>query len=456
MVKDDFCNTYLPKENAIREVYEGKEYYVEYAQSLILSQKRKPEVKNATKKAIEQFKTLIAEIFNDVFDYIGSEFTEGTQNKIEGELRFISILRYLFVRGESYPEHQLEMIKDIFKDHDTFLKKHYDFNSSEVILVIQHIEEQLTNNIKQQIEIISLLHESHELFKNFVDKKNIDNFSSIENLLEKFSSVPEVQKKIKKLDKIPSKNPFEITPNDKIPVKLLKLLSSHLGDNLAFSTFKKSPAWPTNDSIIYERPLIEDNGKFYCFAPQVLFRNIGNILERWIKNKNNDYYQNTYQRKRAIYIENKTLEYLKKILPSAEVYGKLFYYIEENGERKQVETDGLILYDENIFIIEAKAGTFSTSARRGSIRRIKRDVTKLVDDAYNQALRTKKYIMKTPESKFYFKDGSKALIIKDLDKFKNIYLINVTLQYLGQLSTQLNYLKSLKRTKSILNTNIWH
>ena len=27
MVKDDICNTYLPKENAIRQVYEGKEYY---------------------------------------------------------------------------------------------------------------------------------------------------------------------------------------------------------------------------------------------------------------------------------------------------------------------------------------------------------------------------------------------------------------------------------------------
>ena len=27
MVKDDTCNIYLPKENAIREVYQGKEYY---------------------------------------------------------------------------------------------------------------------------------------------------------------------------------------------------------------------------------------------------------------------------------------------------------------------------------------------------------------------------------------------------------------------------------------------
>ena len=27
MVKDVVCNTYLPKEDAVKEVYEGKEYY---------------------------------------------------------------------------------------------------------------------------------------------------------------------------------------------------------------------------------------------------------------------------------------------------------------------------------------------------------------------------------------------------------------------------------------------
>jgi len=27
MVKDETCNTYLPKEEALKEVYEGKEYY---------------------------------------------------------------------------------------------------------------------------------------------------------------------------------------------------------------------------------------------------------------------------------------------------------------------------------------------------------------------------------------------------------------------------------------------
>jgi YHS domain-containing protein len=28
MVKDEMCNTYLPQEDAIKEIYEGKEYYL--------------------------------------------------------------------------------------------------------------------------------------------------------------------------------------------------------------------------------------------------------------------------------------------------------------------------------------------------------------------------------------------------------------------------------------------
>jgi len=27
MVKDEICNTYLPKENAIKEIFQGKEYF---------------------------------------------------------------------------------------------------------------------------------------------------------------------------------------------------------------------------------------------------------------------------------------------------------------------------------------------------------------------------------------------------------------------------------------------
>ena len=438
-------NCFADPEKYREPTYERKECYVEYAQSLVLSQKRKPRVKHATKEAIEQFNGLITEVFNDVLWYFGSEATEGKHSKVEEELRFMSILKYLFIRGDSFREHHLEMIKDIFRDHDTFLKKHYDFNSNEVIMGIQYIEKQLLNSVRQQTEIMSLLHELHELFKEFVDKEGGDSLFSFQDCRKKYLALPTVQEKKKKLDKLQNrinKDPFEITPSEEAPIELLKLLSSRLGDNSSFAAFESSPAWPTNDSIIYDCPLIEDNGKFYCFAPQVLFRNIGNILERRIQQKDNAYYQNIYQKKRAEYLENKALEYFKNLLPGAEVFGKLFYETKENGETKRSETDGLVLYDENLFIIEAKAGVLSVSARRGGLERMKKDTAKLVDNAYKQALRTKQYIMSTPEPTFELENGTKAVVIRDKHKYRKIYLLNITLQSLGHLSTHLNSLKN--------------
>ena len=438
-------NLFADPEEYYKEVaHKQNECYVEYAQSLALSQKRKEKLPSATKEVIDKFNGLLTEIFNDVLWYFGTEDTKGKWNKIEEELRFASIQRYLFERGDSYPEHHLDMVRDIFKDHDSLFKTHYGFDSGQIILTIQEIAEQLQNNLRQQTEIFHLQNELNGLFKEFVDKEGQNSFSSNEDCYNKYFALPNVQEKKKKFDEIQfniDRNPFEITLDKNIPIKLLKLLSSSFGDNYLFAALKQYPAWPINDSVVYSRPLIENNEKFYCFSPQVLFRNTVNILEAWIQDKDDSYYQSTYQKKGAEYLENKTFEYLKNILPGAEVFRNLFYSITENGVKKRPETDGLILYDENLFIIEAKAGKFSKSAKRGGLKRMKEDVSKLIDAAYKQALRTKKYINDTPEPVFKYGDGSIALVLKDKGKYKNIYLLNVTLQNLAQLSTRLNSLK---------------
>lgn len=421
-------NSFGDPEKYRESTYEGAECYIEYAESLILSQKWNPKAKHATSKVINQFNKLIEEVFRAVMWYFGTEQLESKLTEIEQSLRFTSISRYLFVRGDSYPEHHFEMIQDIFKDHDIFLEKCCGFNSCKVIRCIQEIETQLNNNINQHSEAMALVHELHELFKEFSDEVSVESFSSVDDIRRQYLDIP---------------NPFEIIPCEEAPRQLLELLSSKFGENAEFKEFKLTPGWPTNDSIIYDRPLIKQDGKFYCFAPQVLFRNVGNILEGWIRSENNKCYQEFYQKKRAEYLDKKALEYLQSILRGAKVYGKLFYDIEVDGSKKTVETDGLILYDENLFIIEGKAGAISISAKRGGMERTKSDITKLIDSAYNQALRTKQYIIEIPEPTFKSEKGSKILVIKDKERYRNIYLINVTLQNLGHLSTQLPALKRL-------------
>jgi len=439
-------NCFTDPEKYRESTHEGRECYVEYALSLITSHNKHGFGKHSTEESIQKFNVLITDIFKDLLWYYVTEVTETERDRDEDELRYLSMLRYLFIRGDSFPEHHLDLIKDLFKPHNAFLKRNFGLNIDEIIAGIQEIEAQVLRNVNSLIKSMLDLKEHHEIFKKFVDEKGVESFSSLDECMEQFRSLPEIQKRQQEIEQLQDtlgKIPFEITSNRTAPPVLIQLLTLEIGDNKNFLTFEKAPGWPTNDSIIYQRPLIKHDGKIYSFMPQLLFRNIGVILEDLIRQKDQEYFDKTYQGKRADYLERKALKYFEQLLPKAKIYGKLFYEAEESGQRKRLETDGLILYDNNLFILEGKAGTLSLSARRGSLERVKKDAASLIDSAYGQALRTKKYIETTENPWFEYENGSMALTIPNKNKIENVFLINVTLESLGHLSTRLNSLKRL-------------
>jgi hypothetical protein len=99
-----------------------------------------------------------------------------------------------------------------------------------------------------------------------------------------------------------------------------------------------------------------------------LYRNLINLLEAFIKEKDAKYFKEKYQKARGDFLVKKSLEYLKNILPEADVYESLYYRV--GGER--AETDGIIIFDSCIFIFEGKAGSLTTSARTRFFGQIKK------------------------------------------------------------------------------------
>lgn len=438
-------NCFVDPEEYTESTHEGRECFVEFALSLVLSQKRKSGTPHAPKEAIDEFMKLVSEIMNNVLWYFGSEVAEGKRSKIEEEIRFTMIGWYLYVRGDSYQEHHVEMIREIFSPHNDFFKQHYALECDKLISALQHISDQPAINLREQAEVMLLMKEMHELFKKFADEKGADTFTSIEDMKKQYFSSPDVQEKKVEFDKkshLLNNNPFEIVPSEHIPKEVLDLLCSEFGDNGSFLEVPGFKAWPTNDSIINTQPLIKEDGKYYCFLPQMVFRQIGDILEELILQKSKKYYKNTYLKKQSHNLEGKTLEYLAKLMPGAEVYPNLYYNIEENGVRKRPETDGLILFDENLFIVEAKSGRLSVSSRRGGLIRLKDELNSIMGKAFNQALRTKNYIESKTTPVFENEDGVEVLRIENKARFENIYLINSTLQNLNTLAAHIPTLKN--------------
>lgn len=71
-----------------------------------------------------------------------------------------------------------------------------------------------------------------------------------------------------------------------------------------------------------------------------------------------------YYSKKGDYLEDISLELFQSILPNAQAYKGLKYNIDD-------EVDGIITYDNNIFIIEAKSNNLTIGAKKGNTDKIK-------------------------------------------------------------------------------------
>ena len=439
-------NAFADPETYEETSHEGKESYVEYALSLALSIAEPNLESHPTQDCFNKLTELIARVFNDAGWFFAMEQLEHA-DKSQHDLRHLSLMRHMHIRGDSFQEHHLDLVKGLFTPHDNFYHAHYGFRVEDVLRWIDLIENQVLVGFYREAAFMSKLFETRELFSRFINDSGPDSFPTLEDCVAAYDALPEVQmrkRELKTLEEQMAGPLFQIATDKELPQAFLDLLSSRFGDNTGFTSFAKSPGWPTNDSVIYRRPLISHEGKYYCFLPQMLFRNLITLFEDLIIEKDRSYLEGPYQKARGNYLVNQALAYFANLLPGARVFKNLYYQTTVDSQSIRAETDGLILFDRNLFIIEGKAGSLSIAARRGAPLSLKRDVIELVDEPFEQASRTKKFITENEKPRFEYENGTEALAIDRQAEVNSIYLVNVTLENLGHLSTQLPALKKLE------------
>lgn len=120
--------------------------------------------------------------------------------------------------------------------------------------------------------------------------------------------------------------------------------------------------------------------------------------------------------------------YFRTLLPNSKFFSNMFY-----GPKDHVcETDGLLIFNEYLFIIEAKANKLSTKSKEGHKSKLKDHLDDIIKGSHNQAIRTLNYINDNDVVIFKDKKGNSVDINKN--NFKNIFLISLTLEQFGSLS----------------------
>lgn len=193
------------------------------------------------------------------------------------------------------------------------------------------------------------------------------------------------------------------------------------------------PSLKENDKIydavtlLKTTPLIEHNNQYLIPSFPLLIWAVEDVIELEIKKnqKLNEKYPNI----KHDFLLKHGLQYFKSLLPTASlIESNLFYYV--NNER--CETDGLIIYDKVLFIIEAKGHRITKKAKAGHELKTQDHLKDIVRDSYAQGIRTLKHLEENKIAEFKTKDGKKIEITRE--DYDDIIIVSLTLEPIGNLT----------------------
>jgi hypothetical protein len=432
------------------------ETLIEYCLSIALATPNVNKNNKPTGKILGTINENLIKIRRYFSDYYNFEGATGKHSQIESELRHEMIAETIFMRGEGYMQHIIELYLEMFSGHNDFLNKHYGFTAKDILDTFHKLEESygcrilMPNGRPHPVQTIKL---RNYISKNKISEKDIfsgaylNGFSKEhpEVIVENNGVILFTLNTIDTYDQL-----FQIRHFNAIQEKVVKALSMKFGANTSFITPEKFKYEVLNKSEIFNLPIVEEDGNYYLFAMNLPARNLFLLTQSLIERADPQYYKQSFlgnriQIAKDEFIEQKTLALFKKMLPDVQFY-KEAYYNYKNPETKlkcansvdgRYELDILGISENATYLIEVKAGLVSDASKRGALSSIKTDLTGIIGDAICQSHRASLYIEENENSTFEISTGE---VVSPKSKNK-IYRISISFSVVGTIISALSKLQ---------------
>lgn len=388
---------------------------------------------------------LIIEMQKTVLNYCGRNdaLEMKRENKRRGEDTVSDIADILsreakHIRNPGHPEYHLIFAEKLFEPIKNEVKSLFGFSISDSIVIRKNlsvminkkcrlvIDEALDNAAKHAKEIIRYRKTKTVEPESVFTKEQIEEYSKYSDKKIKQGLqghfLNELYYTFGKTYTFTAEELSEFTKVDLEAVKaLLKTFSC------GFPSLKAEDKIYEPITILKTKPIIEHEGRYLVPSFPLLIWAVEDVIEAAIKKnqKLNEKYPNI----KHDFVLNMGLEFFKTLLPTATIFQpNLFYFV--NTDR--CETDGLIIYDQVLFIIETKGHRISQRAKKGFTDRTEKHLEEIVQESYGQGIRTLKYIEKCGNAEFKTKKGE--LVSINRKDFDEIVIVSLTLEPVGNLS----------------------
>jgi hypothetical protein len=353
----------------------------------------------------------------------------------EAAYRYHARARHLTVRGTGYPQHGLDLARRIYGGYSMVMQETLGFDLETLVSIEDGIMRSLTDRLNDVGETAISETENHaaDVLAQFASKEE----EGLPDL-----SLEDVRERIlywELYPQLPDAMSFSaaelarMTNVDEPTVeRVLERLALPLGegDGTYDSPFRTSP--------LPARPFVSWQGKYLLPAPGIIGREYPTLIERHLGQPSKNFHKI-----RARVVDEYAVELLASLFPGCRAYGRLFYTPPGGDE---LETDGLVLWDDVALVVEGKGTALGTTVERGDVARLRNDIAKTIEHAWEQGKRVRDELLSGGGVEFRTESGETIRV--EPGEITTVFVINPTIHLMSDHAPQLARLRHLDLFRS--------
>ncbi len=369
---------------------------------------------------------MVKDLYNLTFEFLLSYFYNKRQDDKGWDIgteRFI-LDSYLsnICKGKRYAIYEIEHLKDFIYPQKELFEKEYCISVEEFLSGMEKLQHAFTYGFHEARQKID------DIFTNSILSERLLNGQA--NKKEE----TECQSAIEDLMELGTRDIIKIT---EWSIDFVSKFSYSIGECDEFiDESKEYSGWLINKLPIDKKPFIRINDMYYCLGKYQLFDNMYRILQKDIIKRNEENNQK-WSKIQGDTAEKVVGRLFAKIIPKAEIY-KSNYYQSKNSKKQMAENDLLVIYDDNLIVIEVKSGNYTPESALIDINSHINSLKELIEKADNQSQRFIEYLENNQECKIYDSNRKNKKVKKVLKKqdYDNIIKICVTLENFNELEAK--------------------
>lgn len=404
---------------------EGGENRVELVASLLASQPPSANPGPLSDDVMQQVVDEIAHIL-DVL-YLVNFTIPREEDPEAATLRFVGAMYWMSIRGSSFADHGRELASAVFAPFDEWLLKTYGFTVADAIKAGDAAAARWSQSINALLQRAETF--ADDVLKHLGDHQALPPdvqemvaTSANREALARYAYIDVFRSGVREATTFALEDLCSELEPDRVAA-VLRELSVEVGalDSSAYTgLFDPSP--------LVERPFLQHGDRYMLAVPGMLTRDIFTVFDgRLMRGRPG------YSKSRAKTLDSLAVGWLASMLPGATTHTNLHY-----GED---ELDGLVLFEDMAFVVEGKGSTISFQARRGDVDRLVNEIRRSVEEALEQGVRAREFILAPSESVFFSEDGSEILRLAD-GAVREVQIVNPTLHELAGHAPQLARFRS--------------